>query len=274
MQDKIIESLLNVLPLLKDILQEDVTTCITDKEKFLGYFPGERVRIDTNIGDPLPKGDPLLQCMRENRAISSVVPREVCGFPFKMITCPIQDSNGEIIGAVGFAKSLEERHQVKDASAALHNSIEQANISIQQISSGSQHLSDMMASIEESTKLAEEKIKQTHEITSLIEHISSQSNLLGLNAAIEAARAGEFGKGFTVVAQEMRKLSQVSSDSTKKIVAELSAMTKVIEEITEKMNKAGEVAESQAAATKEITATLEQITSSSETLLSVTANRV
>ncbi|WP_027624119.1 methyl-accepting chemotaxis protein [Clostridium lundense] len=62
-----------------------------------------------------------------------------------------------------------------------------------------------------------EKIKQIYEINSLINNISEKTNMLALNAAIEAARAGENGKGFSVVADEIRKLAEQSKSSVASI---------------------------------------------------------
>jgi methyl-accepting chemotaxis protein len=74
-------------------------------------------------------------------------------------------------------------------------------------------------------------MKDISKITDVIKEIANQTNLLSLNASIESARAGESGKGFSVVANEVKKLAQETKESSltiSKIINELQVMANVI----------------------------------------------
>lgn len=88
---------------------------------------------------------------------------------------------------------------------------------------------DIASLVKESAKNIEklgESSKQIGEIISVIDDIADQTNLLALNAAIEAARAGEQGRGFAVVADEVRKLAERTTEATKKIATMIKSIQK------------------------------------------------
>lgn len=88
---------------------------------------------------------------------------------------------------------------------------------------------------QDTTETLNENVGEIKKIIDIINQIAAQINLLSLNAAIEAARAGEFGKGFEVVADEIRKLARNSEESTADITAMLQSIQAQSEDVAVSM---------------------------------------
>ena len=152
---------------------------------------------------------------------------------------PVYDASGRLCKVVKFASDVTARvqqHAADAASAAqaYHISLNTRDVAekgadvIQQTASG---MREIAADIDTSSQLIAKLGERSQQITAIvntIRGIADQTNLLALNAAIEAARAGEQGRGFAVVADEVRQLAARTSGST----AEISSMIAMIQDET------------------------------------------
>ena len=147
----------------------------------------------------------------------------------------------------------------------LDDFIQKLNDVVSSIDTGSEQQQELAVKVGSLTDQAA-NIKDVLEI---ISDIADQTNLLALNAAIEAARAGEHGRGFAVVADEVRKLAERTQKSLSEISASVNTITQSVVEIAEETNQSSQTMESIASSAQEL------ITSSSETkdTLSITKDR-
>ena len=90
--------------------------------------------------------------------------------------------------------------------------------------------------VRESSLDLQRRAKDVTEIVETVENISDQTNLLALNAAIEASRAGEFGRGFSVVAQEVRELAEESKSAVKNINSNLKSFIYDIDNVVKQVD--------------------------------------
>ncbi|MFT8352005.1 methyl-accepting chemotaxis protein [Clostridium saccharoperbutylacetonicum] len=107
---------------------------------------------------------------------------------------------------------------------------------IEQLNDGIVSVNDSFQRFSTSIEYIQGDMRNVHEITNIINGISEQINLLSFNAAIEAASAGEAGRGFNVIALEVKKLSDKSKESAQSISKIISRLMKIIQKLVEESN--------------------------------------
>ena len=143
---------------------------------------------------------------------------------------------------------------------------------IQRLAAQSEELTATSADINEQTTTSYEHSKQIGEVVKLIEGISNQTNLLGLNAAIEAARSGEAAKGFGVVADEIRKLSQHTKDAVRTISQSLNTIRNNLNKLNNGTKEVSAASEEQSVVTVEVVNEIELLDSKSKELVNYMKN--
>ncbi|MBQ4284630.1 MAG: methyl-accepting chemotaxis protein [Lachnospira sp.] len=164
--------------------------------------------------------------------------------------------------------------QVENVAERIQNTLVVMEQSVSKAKRSTEQLDEVVKSTNEMAKLSEEvdsilkEFKKEFDMvkneTGIIEDISSQTELLSLNASIEAARAGEAGKGFAVVADEIRNLSSGTQSSSNSIMMALAHLEDTSDKMTDAITKTLQL----------ITRTLDQITDVEKSVNDITDDTI
>lgn len=171
-------------------------------------------------------------------------------------------------GATQQASSLEETSSALEQMAAMTRTnaenAKQANSLSQQAKTAAQSGDETMGRLNEAMTAINDSSGQIGKIIKVIEEIAFQTNLLALNAAVEAARAGEHGKGFAVVADEVRNLAQRAAQASREITGLIETSVNKVREGTNVAEEVGKALEAIVGDVTKVAELIDGITKASE----------
>lgn len=237
---EIINSFYRVLPYLHVIFEDDISYAMMDTEKYLLSQNGSELKLGAKAGDPIQEGGAVAEALRTGFPVVKDVPKEVYGTPFRSYAVPLKEDN-QVVGIFVLGKSYSKKNEVAAIAQRVSAVITQTSDAIEDLVSGVGQIAATNTQLLDSTNEASEKAKETSKIVDLIQNISIQTYLLGVNASIDAARAGAHGKGFDVVADEIGRLSKSTSDSISIIDSLLNYLTTTIIKLSSGLTESMEI---------------------------------
>lgn len=267
--NNILDCILNVGPLFNDMTMDDLAVFIGDAEakKCLAYYPGESIDHGLRAGDDVPPGTVASEAGKHDKKIVKKADSSNFGFPYLGIGLPIKDKSGEIVGTMSLNKSLEKQEEVYNMSDDLFEAMQKITENIETISAESEELATTSSTLAENAKQLNKKVAETDEVLKVLQEVTDQTNLLGLNAEIEAARVGDKGKGFGVVAEEIRKLADNTASSLKEIEKILSTLKGSNQDINQGIENIESITNEQAEKIQEISENVKSIEEMSKKLV-------
>ncbi|NLB52352.1 MAG: chemotaxis protein [Syntrophomonadaceae bacterium] len=263
--EEILECYNQISKYYHDLIPVENTILVFDQEKYLGYYAGkEAFNPEEFIGKPLPSESSVPTVLKTGEKLAfKRIDTEWAGKSFKSVTAPIKNQEGNTIGCISLLLSLEGQAKLEKVADTITSSSDKLSSSSEEISSSAAYLSNNIIEVLNNTEEIVELIQKTNNILDFVNEVASNSRLLGLNAAIEAARAGDAGKGFSVVADEIRKLAEKSAQSVKDTKVILSSISDKADILLKKINEVSKKAETQAAVTEEISASILELSTTS-----------
>lgn len=227
----------------------------------LGNIVGKiRNSSDTMSSNSYELNDTSSQTLAANNEISKAVEDVAEGSTG--MAASISKINENLLEMSNETKDINESvNEIRNQTVAVQDSSKIMNDKIKSMQDSSHKMDEGISAISKRIETVNTTVDKVSNIVSVIEEISSETNLLSLNASIEAARAGDAGKGFAVVAQEIRVLSDNTNTELENIKQIISSL---VEECRYCVQASGTIVEDNAKQKEEIKAVLDEFGSLDE----------
>lgn len=256
-------------PILAEMFPEGVILYMTDLKKYTYKQSSSKLNLPVNeVGDEIKEGDIVHKTIKTKQLVVEEIDGNKYGIPLLVACYPLfdEDNQNEVMDTFGMVIPKKAAAQLREMSENLDNGLTGISAAIEELAASASQIHEneqvLNVDIKEIISLSD----AINQVSVFIKEIADETKMLGLNAAIEAARAGEAGRGFGVVAEEIRKLSEQSKSTVPKIKELTDNIKNTVDKVIAQSNSSLSSSQEQAAASEEITASIQEITSMAEEL--------
>jgi len=256
-------------PILAEMFPEGVLLYMTDLQKYSYKQASKTFDLDTiQVGTTLKETDIAYKTIHTKKISAEEIDANTFGIPVLAVNYPLfdEDNNNEVVATFGIIIPKKTAAQLRDMSQNLDSSLTGISAAIEQLAASAAQIHSNEQDLNDSIKGIVSLTDKINEISVFIKEIADETKMLGLNASIEAARAGDAGKGFGVVAEEIRNLSEQSKSTVPQIKELTDSIKTNVDAVIEKSTSSLYASQEQAAASEEITASIQNITAMAEAL--------
>lgn len=216
--ESILANMALMLPAVQRAFDNELGIALTDRTKYLLYLPAKNLDLNNQVNDRIKEGTGLYKLFRDNLPYLALkVDSALYGIPYIVKVGAVYNRRQEMIGAIAFTQPIERQEAMKVMAGNVMKNVSTLASTAQEITAQSEEMTVITKELAKMAGASQNRVRETNQVLGIIQNIAGQTNLLGLNAAIEAARVGEQGRGFGVVADEIRKLATSSTESIAKI---------------------------------------------------------